>query len=186
DIVVDVLRAGVHVLCEKPLAISMEQARKMVDTAEEKELLLLTAFKFRFFDEVLRAKELLDRNALGKILNFRLMFGGFIDMAGSWYARKDLSGGGVIMDNGPHALDLIQFLLGNVRNVSAYSSRIQNLEVEDTAQLTVRLENGAIGSIDLSWSSSTPAKAYLEIYGEEGSALLDGKGLTYKFKTWSE
>lgn len=90
------------------------------------------------------------------------------------------------MDNGPHALDLIRFLLGEIRNVSAYSCRIQGLPVEDTAQLTLRLENGATGTADLSWSCSTPAKAYLEIYGEDGCVLLDGQGLTYKFKTWSE
>jgi predicted dehydrogenase len=70
--------------------------------------------------------------------------------------------------------------------VTAYASRIQNLEVEDTAQLTLRLENGATGSVDLSWSSGTPAASYLEIYGEDGCALLDSGGLSYKFKTWNE
>jgi predicted dehydrogenase len=186
DIVVDVLGAGIHVLCEKPLTISLEHAREMVDAAQEKDLLLLTAFKFRFYDEVLRAKDLIDRGSFGKILSFRLMFGGYIDMAGSWYSRKELSGGGIIMDNGPHALDLIRFLLGEIRKIAAYSSKIQDLPVEDTAQLTVSMENGAFGSVDLSWSSSNPAKTYLEIYGEDGSALLDSEGLTYRFKTWHE
>src|SRR5262249_45199317 len=127
DIVIDVLRAGIHVLCEKPLTISVEHANEMLETAQDKKLLLLTAFKFRFYDEILHAKELIDRGSLGKILSFRLMFGGYIDMAGSWYSRKELSGGGIIMDNGPHALDLIRFLLGDVRNVTAYASSIQNL-----------------------------------------------------------
>jgi perosamine synthetase len=186
DIVVDLLRAGIHVLCEKPLTISVEHASEMLETAAEKNLLLLPAFKFRFYDEVLRAKELIDRGSLGKVLSFRLMFGGYTDMTGTWYARKELSGGGIIMDNGPHAFDLIRFLLGDIRNISAHGCYIQDMQVEDTAQLTLRLENGSTGTVDLSWSCSTPAKSYLEIYGEDGAVLLDGEGMTYKFKTWNE
>src|SRR6185503_17168854 len=61
----------------------------------------------------------------------------------------------------------------------------QNLEVEDTAYIACLLEKGGgKGSIDLSWSVSVPAQSYLEIYGEEGAALLDFQGLSYKFKTW--
>jgi predicted dehydrogenase len=183
---VDLLRAGVHVLCEKPLTISLEQAREMSETAQHRNLLLLPAFKFRFYDEVARAKELIDRGSLGKILSFRFMIGGYMDAADTWYSRKELSGGGIIMDNGPHAFDLIRFLLGEVRNIAAYGSYIQKLEVEDTAQLTLRLENGATGSIDLSWCNSNPAKAYLEVYAEDGSVFLDTEGVTYKFKTWKE
>jgi predicted dehydrogenase len=186
DIVVDFLRAGVHVLCEKPLTISVEHASEMLETAQDKNLLLLPAFKFRFYDEVLHAKELIGRGTLGRILSFRLTFGGYIEMAGTWYSRKELAGGGIIMDNGPHALDLVRFLFGEVRNVTTYASNIQDLEVEDTAQLSLRLENGGTGFVDLSWSCGTPPKNYLEIYGEDGTALLDADGLTYKFKTWDE
>jgi dTDP-4-amino-4,6-dideoxygalactose transaminase/predicted dehydrogenase len=186
NIVIDVLNAGVNVLCEKPLAISVEEARQMLKSAEEHKALVLTAFKFRYFDEVLKAKELLDRGDLGKILSFRLMFGGYIDMTGTWYADKKFSGGGVIMDNGPHATDLLRFLLGDVKSVTAYGSRVQNIEVEDTAQLVLSLESGAIGTVDLSWSNCIPSKSYLEIYGENGTVLLDGEGMSYKFKSWKE
>jgi dTDP-4-amino-4,6-dideoxygalactose transaminase/predicted dehydrogenase len=186
DIAIDVLNAGVHVLCEKPLAISVEQGKQMLKSADEHKVLLLTAFKFRYFDEVLKAKELIDRGDLGKILTFRVMFGGYIDMAGTWYAEKQFSGGGVIMDNGPHATDLLRFLLGEVQSVTAYGSRVQKVEVEDTAQLILSLANGAIGTIDLSWSNSIPARSYLEIYGENGTILLDGEGMSYKFKEWKE
>jgi perosamine synthetase len=186
DIVLDFLDAGINVLCEKPLAISVRDASEMSKRANDKGLLLLTAFKFRFHDEVVKAKELIDSGSLGNILTFRLMFGGYINMAGTWYSQKECSGGGVLMDNGPHAVDLTRFLFGDVRTVAVHASNYQNLGVEDTAQLTLCMVNGAVGTIDLSWSNSVPAKNYLEIYGEDGAALLDFEGISYRFKTWTE
>lgn len=158
----------------------------MMDKAGKKRKLLLTAFKFRFFEEVQRAKELLDKGNLGKITHFRLMFGGFIDMKGSWYANKSISGGGIIMDNGPHAIDLTRYLLGEVKEVAAQLTNFQDLEVEDTAHLNLTLESGTTGTVDISWSTSIPAQNYMEIYGENGTVLLDLKGISYRFKTWNE
>ena len=73
-----------------------------------------------------------------------------------------------------------------MKSVTAYGSRVQNIDVEDTAQLVLSLENGAIGTVDLSWSNCIPSKSYLEIYGENGTVLLDGEGMSYKFKSWKE
>jgi perosamine synthetase len=186
DIVFDLLNAGVHVLCEKPLAISVEDAKAMTQKAKEKQKYLLTAFKFRFFEEVQKAKDLLDKGAFGRILNFRLMFGGYINMAQTWYADPQMAGGGVTMDNGPHAFDLIRFLLGEFESLSGDVSYYQDILVEDTAQIKCALKTGTRGIIDLSWSSAIPSKSYLEIYGEHGSLLLDFNGLSYKFKSWDE
>lgn len=186
DIALELLNAGVNVLCEKPLAVSVEQAEEMTRTAKDAQRLLFTAFKFRFHDEVRRAKELVDSGSLGKILNFRLMFGGYIDMSGQWYSQKALSGGGIIMDNGPHAADLIRFLFGDVKDISAEVGCVQNLEVEDTAKLNIRMESTAVGTGDLSWSVRVPSQSYLEIYGENGAAALDAAGISYKFTTWNE
>lgn len=186
DIALDLLNAGMNVLCEKPLAISVHQAEEMSKKAKEKNLLLFTAFKFRFYDAVLKAKDLIASGSMGNILNFRLMFGGYIDMTGTWYAKKEIAGGGVIMDNGPHATDLIHNLFGNIKTIGTQTSSHQNLEVEDTAQLNVCLENGVIGTSDLSWSIRMPSKSYLEIYGDDGAALLDPEGISYRFKTWDD
>jgi perosamine synthetase len=185
-ITIDFLNAGVNVLCEKPLAVSVAEAREMIAQAKEKDLVLLPAFKFRFFEEVSEAKRLIKNGGFGNILNFRLMFGGYADMAGTWFANKKLSGGGVIIDNGSHAIDLVQYLLGAIKSVSAQTKNSQNLDVEDTARLNISLASGTTGTIDLSWSTPVPSLTYLEIYGENGTLLLSPGSLTYKFKDWSE
>lgn len=186
DIAIELLTAGVHVLCEKPLAISVSEAEEMSHAAKACGRLLFTAFKFRFHDEVRRAKQLIDTGSLGRVLNFRLMFGGYIDMHGQWYAQKALSGGGIIMDNGPHAADLMRYLFGDVKSVTASAASIQNLEVEDTAKLDVCMTSQTTGTGDLSWSVRIPSPSYLEIYGEDGAASLDADGISYRFKTWSD
>jgi predicted dehydrogenase len=187
DITVDLLRSGAHVLCEKPLAVTVAEAEEMSRAAKAQNRLLFTAFKFRFHDEVRKAKELIESGSLGRVLNFRLMFGGYIDMRGQWYGQKALAGGGIIMDNGPHAADLMRYLFGcDVKSVTAQVSHIQGLEVEDTAKLDVCLANETLGTGDLSWTVRIPPRSYLEIYGEDGAALLDGEGISYRFKTWSE
>lgn len=186
DIAIDLLRAGIHVLCEKPVAISVPQAEEMFNKATEKNLLLLPAFKFRFFDEVVKARELLEKNTFGRIVSFRLMFGGYADMAGTWYAEREISGGGVLMDNGPHAVDLIRYLFGEIESVSAEIINYQGIGVEDTARLNCTLVSGLSGIIDLSWSVAVPSRAYLEIYGERGAALLDPEGITYRLESWKD
>ncbi len=186
DIAIGLLNAGVHVLCEKPLAISVKQAEEMLAKAREKNLLLLTAFKLRFSEEVAKAKEILEKGSLGRILNFRLLFGGYMDMSGSWHVKKELSGGGVIMDNGPHAADLIQYLFGKIRNISGQVWDIQSVGVEDMAKLELTLESGVAGTLDLSWPAWVTPNAYLEVYGDEGALFIDTAGISYKFKTWSE
>ena len=90
------------------------------------------------------------------------------------------------MDNGPHAFDLIRYLLGEIDQVKAEVIQGQAIAVEDTAQVYCRLASGVRGVMDLSWTLPVPSKTYLEIYGQEGSLVLDFEGLAYKFKTWDQ
>ena len=186
EIALDLLDAGVPVLCEKPLAVSLEEARAMAARADARGVLLVPAFKFRFHEEVGRARELLTRGVLGEILAFRVMFGGPANVRGTWYVRRSLSGGGVIMDIGPHAVDLIRFLLGEIEDVRAEVILPEGWEVEPTARLAVRLVGGATGVVDLSWTVPVPSPAYLEIYGDRGALLLDRQGLSYRLAPWAE
>jgi predicted dehydrogenase len=107
-------------------------------------------------------------------------------MAGRWFAEKERAGGGVIMDNGPHAVDLVRHLFGEIESVFAATANAQGLAVEDTAKIQCLLRDGIVGTIDLSWSIPVPSKTYLEIYADGGTCLLDADGLTYRLSTWSE
>ncbi len=185
EIALDLLDSGIHVLCEKPLAISVAEARRMVEKAVIRNLILMTAFKFRFHEEVLEAKGLIERGALGKIMNVRIMFGGGPDVKDTWYARRELSGGGVIIDAGPHAVDLIHYLFGGIEHVSVEADS-HGMGVEDNARLSLKLKSGGTCVVDLSWSVGVPAPSYLEIYGENGTVLVDTAGISYKFKTWDQ
>ena len=181
EIAIEALNKGVNVLCEKPLAVSTNEAKEMVEAARNNRVLLMTAFKFRFFDEVLTARQLISQGEIGKIIMFRNMFGGAADMSKKWFSKKEISGGGVLIDNGVHAIDLFRFLSGEVRNVSArVATFVQDIEVEDTARVLIEMENGALGSIDLSWSIPIPQDLYLEIYGSEGSIMVGLNNVRYR------
>jgi len=182
------LSKGANVFCEKPLAMNSKEALSMVETAKANKRLLMTGFKFRFRDEVQNAKRLINEGKIGKVVLARNMFGGFAEMKERFFSRKNISGGGVLIDNGSHAIDLFRFLLGEVKNVSArINSAIQKIEVEDTAKILMEMENGVLVTIDLSWSVSVPSEYYLEIYGSEGTITLPP--LRYKRKGdagWTE
>jgi len=186
NITIDLLEAGVHVLCEKPLALTVAELREMLEKERAANRLLLPAFKYRFHEEVESARRLLATGSLGRILTFRIMFGGQLDMSGTWYVRPEVSGGGVLMDNGSHSIDLIRHLLGEIGEVTAEATNSQSYGVEDTGKLIVRLEDGAVGTVDLSWAMAVPSRAYLEIFGEHGTILADVEGMSYKFGTWKD
>jgi len=190
EIAIEALNKGVNVFCEKPLAVSTDEAKEMVQAAHNNEVLLMTAFKFRFVDEVLRARQLISQGRIGRIIMFRNMFGGAADMSKKWFSKKEISGGGVLIDNGVHAVDLFRFLFGEVKNVSArIATFIQDIEVEDTARVLIEMENGALGNTDLSWSIPIPQDCYLEIYGSEGSIMIGSNSVRYqteRSKKWIE
>lgn len=166
------LRAGVAVCCEKPLAHDAASAERMCACAEETGTLLVTAFKFRFFPNVLWAKTLLDAKRLGTVVSARVAFAGIIDMSEKWFSRKSVSGGGVMMDNGVHAVDLLRFLLGEVRSVRAVAAgRGVPLEVEDSAHIFMETASGAWGEAELSWAVPQP-RNFLEIHGTGGLLVL--------------
>jgi predicted dehydrogenase len=164
------LASGCAVLCEKPFAPARADALAMIDAARAAGKPIAMAAKFRFVDDIVTARRWISLGAIGTPLAVEISFTGNVSMRGRWNADPTVSGGGVIADNGPHAFDLIRAIGGNLLTVRAYEhERYQNLDVEDTATVTLRCENGVFARADLSWSLNKQLPAYLNIYGTDGA-----------------
>lgn len=175
------LENGVNVLCEKPLAVTSEQAASMVAKAEEKDCLLMMASKFRYVDDVIKAKGVVESGILGEIVLFENVFCSKVDMKNRWNSEKNISGGGVLVDNGSHSVDIARYLLGPIVKVQAEEGKkVQNLEVEDTARLYIRSQSDTMGAIDLSWSIHKESESYIDLFGTEGVLSIGWKCSKYR------
>ncbi|MFK5957165.1 MAG: Gfo/Idh/MocA family oxidoreductase [Planctomycetota bacterium] len=167
---------GISVLCEKPLSIRPENARAMLAAAEAAGVVFTMASKFRYVDDVEKARNLIQEGTLGEIVLLENTFAARVDMSGRWNATPEIGGGGVLIDNGTHSADIVRYLLGPVREVQATEgNRFQKLDVEDTVHLFLRSEAGVLASIDLSWSINKQLDYYIGIYGTEGIIRIGWK-----------
>jgi predicted dehydrogenase len=172
---------GVNVLCEKPLAVDSTAARGMIDAAEARGVLFTMASKFRYVADVVQAKSLAASGTIGEIVLFENVFTGRVDMRHRWNSIPEIAGGGVLIDNGTHSVDVTRFFLGELSEVQAMEGRrIQDLAVEDTAKMFVHSRSGVLGSIDLSWSVSKELPYFIAIYGSGGTILVGWKESKYR------
>ncbi len=173
EICCSLLERGIHVLCEKPLAISSADAEAMIAAAEARGLHFTMASKFRYVVDVQKAKELIADGTIGEVVLFENVFTGRVDMSTRWNSNPEIAGGGVLIDNGTHSVDVARFCLGELAEVQAMEgNRIQLLPVEDTAKMFIRSRQGVLGSIDLSWSVSKELPYFIAVYGSEGTILV--------------
>ena len=147
DLVKRALWRGVAVLCEKPLATRAIDAQMLTELAATRQIKLRTSAKYRFAAGVEFAK---NWPALGELKRIQIAFGAPFDYARSWHSGLALSGGGVWMDNGPHALDLARYFAGELE-VSDVSRWQCDGELETEVRVELRGENGAQVEIELSW-----------------------------------
>ena len=175
------LENGVHVLCEKPLAVDSEQAGLMLKAAEENDRILMMASKFRYGEDIILAKSLISSGILGEIILFENVFCSKVNMCDRWNCNKEIAGGGVMIDNGSHSIDIARFLLGPIEKVWAEEGkRVQRLSVEDTAHLYFKTQSGVHGDIDLSWSIHKERDSYVDIFGTEGMLSIGWKCSKYR------
>jgi predicted dehydrogenase len=188
EICIHFLNKKVHVLCEKPLSIDTQQALEMLAAAKKADVKLTMASKFRYVQDIVRAKSLVASGTLGELVLFENVFASRVDMSSRWNSRPEISGGGVLIDNGTHSVDLMRYFLGPLAEVHVLEGkRSQNLLVEDTVAVFVRSESGVIGSIDLSWSIAKQRDSYLDIYGSRGAISVgwkESKHLDYSRGEW--
>ena len=171
------LDAGCHVLCEKPIAVTIKQADKMIDAAKRNRRKLMIGFTHRLLSGPQQCKALLAEKRIGKAFMIRARFahgGPYPGWAkNSWFYSKDLAAGGALLDMGIHAIDLCLWLFGPIVSVSARAATlIKKIEVDDNAVLLLDFKNGALGYIDVGWTSK-PGFTGLEIYGTKGSIICD-------------
>jgi predicted dehydrogenase len=160
---------GVHVLTEKPMAVNRLAAAEMAHTAERAGVVLTMATKFRFCDDVNRAALIASSGRIGDVRLVENAFTSRADMSGRWNADPAISGGGVLVDNGTHSVDLIRHLLGPIAEVLAVeTSRPPGFRVDDSARLHVRTEAGVDAHVDLSWSIDKSLPNFLNVYGTLG------------------
>ena len=170
SIALEAIDAGLGVLCEKPLAIEIDAAHRMVAAATAARTPFTMATKFRFVEDVLAARALVDQGVIGEVIQLENSFASRVDMRNRWNSNRAVSGGGVLIDNGTHSVDIARSFLGPIEGVLALERpRTQPLDVEDSVQLLVRAASGATATIDLSWSYDNTTDTYLQVYGTEGA-----------------
>jgi predicted dehydrogenase len=181
DISAHFLGQKIHVLCEKPFTLDSDAARRLLGLAERSGVQVTMASKFRYVDDVVRAKSIVASGTLGEIILFENAFTSRVDMAPRWNSDPAVAGGGVLIDNGSHSLDLARYFLGPLSEVQAVEGkRVQGLRVEDTVRISVRSAGGVMGSIDLSWSINKELDSYINIYGSHGTVSVGWKESRYR------
>jgi predicted dehydrogenase len=167
---------GKHVLCEKPLALSVEEGERMRSACERAAVQLMVCFYQRFNARHRQVRALLAAGAIGQVTAVRLNFSGrVVDRPGAWRQDPAQAGGGCYMDNASHCVDLLRFLFGDVVAVSAFVDTLAaRYAVEDTATSLLRLANGAHAVVTSYWSSGDPDEernSLLEVLGTEGAII---------------
>ncbi len=181
EICVHFLDQKVPVLCEKPLSIDSASARTMIEAARRSGVKFTMASKFRYAEDVVRAKAIVSSGILGEIVLFENAFTSRVDMASRWNSRPEISGGGVLIDNGTHSVDIVRYFLGPIADVQCVEGkRSQGLAVEETVRIFVRSKAGALGSIDLSWSINKELESYINIYGSHGTISVGWRESRYR------
>lgn len=173
------LERGLHVLCEKPLATNPADALGMLGRAAEADRHLVLATKFRHVPDIARAREVIASGEIGQVLTFEIVFSSVVDMTKRWNVQEGLAGGGVIIDNGCHAFDIVSYLFGPVTRVNATRLKAGQsvpVAVEDSATVLVEAGAGVIGRIDLSWSLATYRESYITIHGTKGTVEIGWRG----------
>ncbi len=169
--------AGKHVLCEKPLGMSVEEAGSMAAEAERAGLRLGVAFMMRFQAQHVAALELIRHGRLGRPVFGRAQLScWYPPLEGAWRQDPSLGGGGSLIDMGGHTIDLLEMFFGPVRSVSCYvRSSVQNYVPEDSAVAMLSFAGGALGVVDAFFCIPDEASDnVLELYGSRGSILARG------------
>ena len=171
--VIQAAEAGKHVLCEKPLATSSEEAQKMVDACKQNNVNLSVNYVYRFHPLVDKARELINKQVIGKIVSISTNFN--IDYApnDNFRFNREYSGGGALRDLGTHMIDLLMYFGGPIDHIQGNTDNIvYKSEVEDFANGIVKFRNSGYGYFNVSFNAKKHFNR-IEILGYKGCISLD-------------
>lgn len=177
DYTIKALEKGIHVFCEKPPARSVKELMRVKQSCFNKDIVLKYGFNHRYHYSVMEAKRLINEGSFGKLLTVRGVYGkaGSIDYDKNWRNYKKISGGGILLDQGIHMLDLIRYLSDDEYEVNhaLVKTLFWNIEAEDNAFVLLKGSKGAIASVHSS-ATQWRHKFLLELNFENGYINLDG------------
>ena len=193
------LNAGKHVLCEKPMALNVEEAEAMKAAADRAGKLLMIGFVRRFGRDCAMVKELIESGELGEVYYTKAQYLRRNGHPGGWFGKKAFSGGGPLIDLGVHSIDLVRYLLGKPNAVSVYGATYAKLgdrpnirsekeyiassrgggepcDCEDLASAMIRFDNGAVLSAEMSFSLNIEQDLNnVQLFGTNAGVLIDSR-----------
>jgi predicted dehydrogenase len=176
ELVVTALEAGLHVLCEKPMAHTLDDAEAIFRAADEASTVFATAYCHRFQPELEAISDLIADGRIGTARTFYNAFSGYqADIENRWFGVKRLAGGGVLLDTAIHSIDIFRYLCGEVVDATGVTTNIldgRELEVEHTATVGLLSETNVVGTIDCSWKAA-PGEAVVRVAGSQGTLSFD-------------
>ncbi|HGJ64560.1 TPA: Gfo/Idh/MocA family oxidoreductase [bacterium] len=164
-----------HILCEKPIATTVDDAKAMIDACKANGAELGIAFPCRYIPAIINAKQAL--NDIGKVLAAKTTNHG--SMPGGWFIEKEKSGGGAVMDHTPHVVDILRWFMNSdpVEVYAEIDNRFYNMDIDDTGILSIQFDNGVFATLDTSWSRTksypTWGDVTMEIVGTNGVISVD-------------
>lgn len=173
-------QSGKHVIVEKPIEVTMERAKRLIRVCEENKVALAVIYQSRFIPEIKELKRKLDEQEIGKLFLGDAHIKWFRDQdyydSGAWRGTIALDGGGVLINQAIHTIDLMQWFMGDIESIYGKTGTLthERLEGEDNAVAVVRYKSGALGVIEGSTSIQPAQPRRIELHGESGTISLIG------------
>ena len=185
-IAIEMLENGKHILCEKPLGRNVEESRAILSAAEKNNKIVKTGFNHRFHPSVMKAKELIENDSIGELINIRARYGhgGRPGMEQEWRCSKELCGGGELIDQGVHLIDLCRWFTDkDVDQVYGKTYRsFWESDVEDNAFFHLEFDGNILAQCHVSWTNWKNIFSF-EIFGKDGYIKIKGLGGSYGKET---
>lgn len=188
EVVVAAAKAGKHVQCEKPMALTLQECDRMIEACEDAGVKLSIIGHRRFYPAFQEVRKAVDAGFFGAIVSASAYKKWWrppeFYPPDSWRSRKELTGGRCMLGKGIHSIDLLNWFVGPIESIFGFAERrFHNINMEDVASAVLRYTSGAVGAIEVSTCTRAPQLDRLEVHGTKGSAVVEGLDITtWKFE----